>query len=89
MNQPINRVKQLLGESAIYGLGTVISRFIGIIRLPMSDGPVYVCITLLWYFKNILFLDRSAASASRAGYLGATCGSLGGFGEAHGGEACG
>ena len=60
MNQPINRVKQLLGESAIYGLGTVISRFIGIILLPVLtrvlSQPEYGLLDLLMTISALAFV---------------------------------
>ena len=60
MNQPINRVKQLLGESAIYGLGTVISRFIGIILLPVLtrvlSQPEYGLLDLLMTISAFAFV---------------------------------
>ena len=60
MNQPIDRVKQLLGESAIYGLGTVLSRFIGIILLPvltrMLSQSEYGLLDLLMTISALTFV---------------------------------
>ena len=60
MNQPIDRVKRLLGESAIYGLGTVLSRFIGIILLPvltrMLSQSEYGLLDLLMTISALTFV---------------------------------
>ncbi len=64
MNKGTNPIKRLIGETAVYGLGTMLPRFLNYLLVPLYTIYVfskaeYGQVTLLYSYVAILLVPRA------------------------------